>query len=142
MHTVINCTALQCSPCILLGGGIMEESEKPNASHTAYRHFIYFSFVAVADFIQRVFILLFPDVLAAIDTLPTAANLQRWNKSNSDKCKLCFGRQTTDHCLNICKVGLYTGRCAWRHDNILNYVMESLDTSKYTTCLFTRLDRV
>ena len=45
---------------------------------------------------------------AAIDTLPTAANLQRWKKSPSDKCKLCQGRQTTDHCLNICKVGLDT----------------------------------
>ena len=46
----------------------------------------------------------------AIDTLPTAANLKRWKKSPSDKCKLCQGRQTTDHCLNICKVGLNTGR--------------------------------
>ena len=31
---------------------------------------------------------------AAIDTLPTAANFQRWKKSPSDKCKLCQGRQT------------------------------------------------
>ena len=69
---------------------------------------------------------------AAIDTLPTAANLVRWKKSNSDKCKLCHGRQTTDHCLNICKVGFDTGRWTWRHNNIVNYIMECLDTSKYT----------
>ena len=61
-------------------------------------------------------------VNSVIDTLPTAANLVRWGKSNSDKCKLCKGRQTTDHCLNICKVGLNTGRWTWRHNNIVNYI--------------------
>ena len=69
---------------------------------------------------------------ACIDTLPSAANLVRWSKSTSDKCKLCKGRQTTDHCLNICKVGLDTGRWKWRHNNIVNYVANSLDQIKYT----------
>ena len=68
---------------------------------------------------------------AAIDTLPTAANLQRWKKSPSDKCKLCLGCQTTDHCLNICKVGLDTGRWTWRHNNVLKYIIDSLDTTKF-----------
>ena len=71
-------------------------------------------------------------VNSVIDTLPTAANLVRWSKSNSDKCKLCKGRQTTDHCLNICKVGLDTGRWTWRHNNIVNYVVNSLDTQKFS----------
>ena len=71
-------------------------------------------------------------VNSVIDTLPTAANLVRWGKSNSDKCKLCKGRQTTDHCLNICKVGLDTGRWTWRHNNIVNYVVNSLDTQKFS----------
>ena len=57
---------------------------------------------------------------ATVDTLPTAANLFRWKKSNSDKCKICHYSQTTDHCLNICKVGLDTGRWTWRHNNIVN----------------------
>ena len=69
---------------------------------------------------------------ATIDTLPTAANLKRWNKSSSDKCKLCKGRQTTAHCLNICKVGMETGRWTWRHNNVVNYVVNCLDSSKYT----------
>ena len=69
---------------------------------------------------------------AAIDTLPTAANLQRWKKSPSDKCKLCLGRQTTYHNLIICKVGLNTSRWTWRHNNIVHYIMDSLDKSKYT----------
>ena len=71
-------------------------------------------------------------VNSVIDTLPTAANLVRWSKSNSDKCKLCKGRQTTDHCLNICKVGLDTGRWTSRHNNIVNYVVNSMDTQKFS----------
>ena len=69
---------------------------------------------------------------AVIDTLPTNANLKRWKKSPSDKCKLCRGRQTTAHCLNICKVSLDTGRWTWRHNNIVNFVVNNLDTTKYT----------
>ena len=69
---------------------------------------------------------------ASIDTLPTAANLVRWKKSTSDKCNLCMCRQTTYHCQNICKVGLDTGRWTWRHNNIVNYVVQSLDVTKYT----------
>ena len=44
----------------------------------------------------------------------------------------CIGRQTTAHCLNICKVSLDTGRWTWRHNNIGNFVVNSLDTTKYT----------
>jgi hypothetical protein len=69
---------------------------------------------------------------ASIDTLPTAANLKRWKKSSSDKCTLCQNRQTTNHCLNICKVALDSGRFTWRHNNIINYIVQSLDTHKYT----------
>ena len=56
----------------------------------------------------------------------------RWGKSNSDKCKLWKCRRTTDHCLNICKVGLDTGRWTWRHNNIVNYVVNCLDTQKFS----------
>ena len=43
-----------------------------------------------------------------------------------------MGRQTTAHCLNICKVSLDTGRWTWRHNNIVNFVVNSWDTTKYT----------
>ena len=69
---------------------------------------------------------------ASIDTLPTAANLKRWKKSPSDLCKLCRGRQTTNHVLNICSVGKDTGRWEWRHNCVLNYIVSSVNTSKYT----------
>ena len=64
---------------------------------------------------------------ASIDTLPTAANLKRWKKSWSDLCKLCKRRQTTEHILNGCKVALETGRFTWRHNCIVNYIVNSLD---------------
>ena len=69
---------------------------------------------------------------ASIDTLPTAANLKRWKKSLSDKCKLCKNRQTTNHCLNICKVALDSQRFTWRHNNVINYIVQSLETTKFT----------
>ena len=53
------------------------------------------------------------------------------HKSASDLCKLCRGRQTTDHVLSICKVALDTGRFTWRHNCVINYIVNSID-DKYT----------
>ena len=55
----------------------------------------------------------------------------RWNKSTNDKCKLCKSRETTYHILNCCKVALDQGKYTWRHNNILNYIVENLDRSKF-----------
>ena len=63
---------------------------------------------------------------ATIDTLPTAANLQRWKKSPSDLCKLCRCRQTTSHILNSCSTALNTGRFTCRHDTILSHILSTL----------------
>ena len=68
---------------------------------------------------------------AGIDTLPTAANLKRWKKSPSDLCKLCRCRQTTDHVLSNCKMALESGRYTWRHNCIINYIVNSVD-EKFT----------
>ena len=68
---------------------------------------------------------------ASIDTLPTAANLKRWKKSSSDLCKLCKRRQTTAHILNGCKVALDSGRYTWRHNCVVSYIVNSVDT-KFT----------
>ena len=67
-----------------------------------------------------------------IDTLHTAANLQRWKKSPSDLCKLCRGRKIKNHILKIFNVGLNTGRWEWRHDTIPNYIASSVNTNKFT----------
>ena len=67
---------------------------------------------------------------ANIDTLPTAANLKRWKKSSSDLCKLCKCRQTTDHVLSNCKVALDTGRFTWRHNCVINFIVEDRKCKK------------
>ena len=69
---------------------------------------------------------------AAIDTLPTGANLVKWNKKTSDKCLQCRCKETTFHILNGCKVSLDMGKFLWRHNNIVNYIVKCVDTSKFT----------
>ena len=66
-----------------------------------------------------------------IHTLPTQNNLKLWNKTYSDKCKLCNNRDSTLHCLNGCKFMLEQGRYTWRHDNIIKYITDNIDTQKY-----------
>ena len=48
-----------------------------------------------------------------------------------DKCKNCGGKETLLHILNYCKTSLDQGRFTWRHDNILNYVYDTIDKSKF-----------
>ena len=68
---------------------------------------------------------------AATNTLPTADNLFMWGKSTTDKCKLCKGRETTCHVLANCPVSLEQGRYTWRHNNVINYILSCLDSTKY-----------
>ena len=65
---------------------------------------------------------------ASLDTLPTAANLVRWKKSSCDLCKLCKRRETTNHVLNGCPVGLDQGRYTYRHNSVINYIVNSVDS--------------
>ena len=68
---------------------------------------------------------------AAIDTLPTAANLKRWKQTRSDLCKLSNRRQTNNHVLNGCEGSLGTRRYTWRHNCVVNYIVNYVD-EKYT----------
>ena len=65
------------------------------------------------------------------NTLPTGDNLLQWGKSTTDKCKQCKGRETTCHVLNNCPVSLEQGRYTWRHNNIINYIVNCLDSDKF-----------
>ena len=67
-----------------------------------------------------------------IHTLPTQNNLKLWNKTLSDKCHSCSNRDSTLHCLSGCSVSLKQGRYTWRHDNILRYICESLNSDRYS----------
>ena len=68
---------------------------------------------------------------ATLDTLPTKANLLQWKKSCSDRCPLCKGRQTSVHVLSACPVSRNQQRLTWRHDGIIQYIADSVDTAKY-----------
>ena len=69
---------------------------------------------------------------ASINTLPTQDNLKLWNKSTCDKCALCGNRNSTLHTLSGCKIALNQRRYTWRHDNIVKYISDSINTTKYT----------
>ena len=69
---------------------------------------------------------------SSIYTLPTMNNLKLWSKASSDKCHLCGNRDRTHHCLSSCKVSLDQKRYTWRHDNLIRYIVESVDTDRYT----------
>ena len=64
-------------------------------------------------------------------TLPTQDNLELWGKTFSHKCHLCKNRDSTTHCLNGCRVSLNQVEFTWRHNNIVNYIVQSVDTSQY-----------
>ena len=60
---------------------------------------------------------------AAVDTLPTNANLCLWGKKASDICCLCReARQSLVHMLNCCQVAMELRRYCQRHDDVLNII--------------------
>ena len=69
-------------------------------------------------------------LISCLNTLPTQDNLKLWNKSTYEKCALCGN--STLHTLSGCKVGVEQGRYTWRHDNIIKYIADGVDTVKYS----------
>ena len=66
---------------------------------------------------------------ASLDTLPTEANLVKWNKETSDKCSQCKCKETTSHMLNGCRTSL--DKYLRRHNTVINYITPSIDTAKF-----------
>ena len=56
---------------------------------------------------------------AAIDVLPTRANLLRWKVGCDSSCTNCGVKETLHHILNNCAHLLNNGAYKWRHDSIL-----------------------
>ena len=52
----------------------------------------------------------------------------RWKKSGCDLCKLFRRGETTNHVLNGCPVGLDQGRYTYRHNSVINYIVNSVDS--------------
>lgn len=65
---------------------------------------------------------------AAIDSLPTFANLHKWGKRLSSNCPLCSKKGTLLHILNNCNQML--DRYLWRHNNIIRILISAFEDSK------------
>ena len=65
-------------------------------------------------------------VRSCYDTLPSGANLRRWGLSTDAACPLCSKVQTLDHVLSACKVALGQGRYTWRHNQVLQVLMDEV----------------
>ena len=66
---------------------------------------------------------------AVSDTVNTRANLLRWGKSTTSKCRHCDCVETLNHVLNCCSVFLSQGRYTWRHNNVLKCFVEMITES-------------
>ncbi|GFS09954.1 polyprotein [Elysia marginata] len=69
-------------------------------------------------------------IRSVYDLLPSNANLVRWGKKDDPTCRLCHGRQTTEHVLSSCKVALSQGRYTWRHNRVLQDFASVISTAK------------
>jgi hypothetical protein len=65
---------------------------------------------------------------AAIDSLPTFANLCKWGKRLSSNCPLCSKKGTLLHILNNCNPML--DRYLWRHNNIIRILISAFEDSE------------
>ena len=65
---------------------------------------------------------------AAIDVLPTRANLLRWKVGCDSACPNCGVKETLQHVLNSCQHLLNNGAYKWRHDSILHQLVNALQT--------------
>ena len=63
---------------------------------------------------------------AAIDVLPTRANLLRWKVACDSSCPSCGVKETLHHVLNNCQHLLNNGAYKWRHDSILIQLASAL----------------
>jgi hypothetical protein len=63
---------------------------------------------------------------AGLNILATGDNLKRWRKRTSDACKVChgLGKQTLCHVLSSCSTALKQGRYTWRHDSVLQSIVD------------------
>ena len=67
---------------------------------------------------------------AALDVLPTRANLCRWKVACDTMCPLCGeAKETLHHTLNNCSHLLNGGQYKWRHDSVLAHLYNHLSTT-------------
>lgn len=67
---------------------------------------------------------------SVLKSLPTKDNLRRWGKVISQSCDLCGNPETIAHVLSGCKTMLDQGRYTWRHDSVLNKIVEFVNNTE------------
>ncbi len=69
---------------------------------------------------------------AALDVLPTRANLLRWRVGCDSACLHCGVKETLHHTLNNCARLLDAGAYTWRHNSVLQHLAPQIE-SKHPT---------
>ena len=70
---------------------------------------------------------------AALDILPTRANLCRWRVACNSNCRKCGVKETLHHVLNHCDTLLKAGLYKWRHDSVLQRMYEILQKGSWSS---------
>ena len=67
---------------------------------------------------------------AATNSLATPDNLLRWGKKTTSRCHLCPQIGTLLHVLNNCSVALNQSRYDYRHNSVLQYIVQTIMDNK------------
>ena len=73
---------------------------------------------------------------AALDVLPTRANLARWHVAADSACS-CGAKETLLHALNGCELKL--SRFKWRHNSVLGFIVAQLRVQRPDHLIFADL---
>ena len=65
------------------------------------------------------------------NSLPTRRNMTKWGLSPSIECSFCLLPESLLHVVAGCK--FYLDRFTWRHDSILNFIANTLQSSQSST---------
>ncbi len=76
---------------------------------------------------------------AALDVLPTRANLCRWKTTCDSACTRCGVKETLHHVLNHCNTLLLAGAYKWRHDSILHQMFREVSRNPRWTSIWVDL---
>ena len=63
------------------------------------------------------------------DKQPSRDNLRKWGTVEDSRCALCGEVQMLRHVLSSCKYALAQGRCTWQHNQVLQILVEAMESA-------------
>jgi hypothetical protein len=69
-------------------------------------------------------------IRSVYDQLPSGDNLAKWKLADDSRCPMCNDTQTLQHILSACKVSLASGRYTWRHNQVLEKIVQAIEEAK------------